>query len=42
MDCVELVLKFEEAFSISIPADEAEKFTTVGNIIAYIKEHENS
>jgi acyl carrier protein len=36
---VELVLKLEETFGISIPEDETEKIRTVGNVIDYISKH---
>lgn len=37
LDAVELIMEFEKAFSISIPDDEAEQLTTVGDAIAYIE-----
>ena len=36
---VELVLKLEETFGISIPEEETEKIRTVGNVIEYISKH---
>ena len=36
-DTVELMLEFEKEFGISIPDDQAEKITTVGDAIAYIE-----
>ena len=39
LDTVELVMAFEEEFGVEIPDDEAEKIRTVGNAIAYLKEH---
>jgi acyl carrier protein len=39
LDTVELVMAFEEEFSIEIPDEEAEKIQTVGNAIDYIKTH---
>lgn len=37
LDTVELVMEFEKEFGISIPDDQAEKITTVGDAIAYIE-----
>ena len=39
LDTVELVMAFEEEFSIEIPDDAAEKITTVGDATKYIEEH---
>jgi acyl carrier protein len=38
LDTVELVMAFEEEFSIEIPDEDQEKITTVGGAIAYLKE----
>ena len=38
LDTVELVMAFEEEFGAEIPDEDAEKLTTVGNVIAYLKE----
>ena len=38
LDTVELVMAFEEAFSIEIPDGDAEKMATVQNVMDYIKE----
>ena len=38
LDLVELVMAFEEEFSIEIPDDDAEKIITVQNSVDYIKE----
>lgn len=40
LDIVELVMEFEEAFSMNIPDEDAEKIRTVGDAISYIKEHQ--
>ena len=37
LDTVELIMEFEKEFGISIPDDQAEKITTVGNAVAYIE-----
>ena len=39
LDTVELVMAFEEAFSVEIPDDAAEKITTVKDAIDYIEKH---
>ncbi len=39
LDIVELILAMEEEFKINIPDEEAEKIRTVGEAIAYIKNH---
>ena len=37
LDTVELIMEFEKEFGISIPDDQAEKISTVGDAISYIK-----
>ena len=37
LDTVELVMEFEKAFSIQIPDEDAEKISTVGDAINYLK-----
>lgn len=39
LDTVELVMALEEEFDTEIPDEEAEKITTVGQAIEYIKEN---
>jgi acyl carrier protein len=39
LDTVELVMALEEEFGIDIPDEDAEKMRTVGDAVAYIKEH---
>lgn len=39
LDTVELVMAFEEEFSIEVPDEEAEKLQTVGDVVAYVEEH---
>lgn len=38
LDTVELVMAFESEFDIEIPDDDAEKLTTVGDAIKYMKD----
>ena len=37
LDTVELIMEFEKEFGISVPDDQAEKISTVGDAIAYIE-----
>ena len=37
LDTVELVIEFEKAFNLQIPDEDAEKITTVGDAVKYIK-----
>ena len=39
LDTVELIMEFEEEFSIEIPDEEAENITTVTSAIKYIDEN---
>ncbi len=39
LDTVELIMDFEKEFNITIPDEDAEKITTVGEAIAYIEAH---
>ena len=39
LDTVELIMEFEKQFGITIPDDQSEKVSTVGDAIAYIEEH---
>jgi len=41
LDQIELVMAFEEAFSIDIPDEEAENIKTVQNAIDYVEAHVN-
>ena len=38
LDIVELVMGFESTFQISIPDEDAEKITTVGDAVKYLTE----
>ncbi len=42
LDTVELVMEFEDEFETSIPDEEAEKITTVGQAITFILAHEKN
>lgn len=37
LDTVELVMAFEDEFDIEIPDEDAEKLTTVGEAVSYLK-----
>ena len=37
LDIVELIMALEEEFEIELPDEEAEKITTVGDLVEYIK-----
>lgn len=39
LDMVELVMEFEKEFNITIRSDEAEKITTVGEAVEYIRKN---
>ncbi|MEM8953978.1 MAG: acyl carrier protein [Verrucomicrobiota bacterium] len=39
LDTVELVMAFEEEFSIEVPDEDAEKLQTVGDVTKYIDSH---
>jgi acyl carrier protein len=39
LDTVELIMEFEKEFNISIPDDQAENITTVGQAISYLESH---
>ena len=41
LDTVELVMALEEEFGHEIPDDEAEKLTSVGDVIRYIEESQS-
>ena len=42
LDTVELVMALEEEFKLEIPDDEAEKLTTVGQVIDYIEKQQTT
>ncbi len=37
LDTVELVMAFEEEFDVEVPDDDAEKLTSVGDVVRYIE-----
>jgi acyl carrier protein len=38
LDTVELIMEFEKEFNLSIPDEQAENITTVGEAISYLEE----
>ncbi|HAN78797.1 MAG TPA: acyl carrier protein [Bacteroidales bacterium] len=41
LDTVELIMELEKEFGITIPDDQAEKISTVGDAISYIEKNAN-
>ena len=39
LDIVELIMALEEEFEIEFPDEDAEKVSTVGDVVSYIKAH---
>ncbi len=39
LDTVELIMEFEKEFNLTIPDDQAETITTVGQAISYIEDN---
>jgi len=39
LDVVEFIMELEEAFDVEIPDEEAEKLTTVGDVIKFLEEN---
>lgn len=39
LDIVELIMALEDELEMEIPDEEAEKFVTVGDAVAYVKAH---
>ena len=37
LDTVELIMEFEKEFNITIPDDQAEKISTVGEAVSYVE-----
>jgi acyl carrier protein len=42
LDTVELIMEFEKEFNISIPDEQAETITTVGQAIKYLQENSSA
>ncbi len=42
LDTVELIMEFEKEFEVSIPDEQAEKITTVGDAIAFLEANVNA
>ena len=42
LDTVELIMAFEEEFGLEIPDQDAEKISTVGDVLNYIESHNNN
>lgn len=39
LDTVELIMEFEKEFNVTIPDEQAEKISTVGDALKYIEEN---
>ena len=39
LDAVEIIMAIEEEYGIEIPDEEAEKFQTVADLVAYVDEN---
>jgi len=39
LDIIELIMAIEEEFEIEIPDEHAERIVSVGDVIAYVKDH---
>ncbi|MCQ2561430.1 MAG: acyl carrier protein [Clostridia bacterium] len=39
LDAVEIIMAIEEEYDIEIPDEDAEKFETVGSIVAYVEDN---
>lgn len=42
LDVVDLLMAIEDEYAISIPEDAAEKMKTVGDVVAYLENAQNS
>lgn len=41
LDLVELMIALEEEFEMTIPEEDIDKITTVGDVVEYIEAHSN-
>ena len=41
LDLVELMIAMEEEFEMTIPEEDIDKISTVGNVVEYIEAHSN-
>ena len=41
LDTVELIMEFEKEFDLTIPDEDAEKISTVGEAVSYLQEKTN-
>ena len=41
LDLVELMIAMEEEFEMTIPEEDIDKISTVGNVVEYIESHSN-
>lgn len=39
LDVVELIMTFEDEFGVTLPDEDVAKMKTVGDVVAYIKNH---
>ena len=39
LDTVELIMELEKEFNISMPDDQAEKISSVGDAVSYVEQH---
>ena len=39
LDAVEIIMAIEEEYGIKVPDEEAEKFSTIGDIVKYVEEN---
>ena len=39
LDAVEFIMAIEDVFVIEVPDEEAEKFSTIGDIVKYVEEN---
>lgn len=42
LDLFELVMSLEDEFGVKIPTEDLEKIETVGDVVAYIKAHQEN